>query len=121
MSRTIRISPLNSLLFLSDITGGDPPTPIWGQQILSTPTCISFVCYPEQDGPTEITFGVRRQVDPGATPAFEGELETPQREVIMTTVDEKIVLKMEVPSRRTHICIWPSHPRWPDKVTVGFE
>src|SRR5690242_21169071 len=102
MQKTTKISPMNSLLFLSDVAGGEPPIPVWGAQILSTPTCISFVCFPEQDGPTEITLGARIDVDPGVTPEFEGELETRRRVVIISTVDDKIVLKLEVPTQSTH-------------------
>lgn len=115
------IAPMNSLLFLSDPDGGDPPVPVRGAQILSTPSCISFACYPEQDGLTEVVLGYRKEVDPGAIPAFEGSLKTPHRAVVVTTVDEKTVLKMSMPSERTHVCIWLSHPRWPEKVTIGLE
>ena len=120
MSTKTSIAPMNSLLFLSDLDGGEPPTPIWGAQILSTPSCISFGCYPEQDGPTEISLGTRGEVDPGTLPAFEGDLKTPHRAVVITTVDDKAVMKMNVPSERTHVCIWLSHPRWPEKIAIGL-
>ena len=120
MSQTISISPINSLLFLSDVDGGEPPVPVWGAQILSTSSSISFACYPEQDGPTEVTIGLRAEVNPGGPPSFEGELETPNRSVVVSTVDQKIVLKAAVPTGLTHVCIWLSHPRWPDKITIGL-
>lgn len=114
------VSPVNSLLFLSDPDGGEPPIPVWGGQIQSTPSCISFVCYPEQDGPTEISLGVRHELDPGTPPAFEGDLDTPHRAVVVSTVDQKTVMKMSVPGARTHVCIWLSHPRWPEQVAIGL-
>lgn len=115
------IAPMNSLLFLSESDGGEPPEPVWGAQILSTASCISFACYPEQDGPTEISLGARNEVDPGTPPAFEGDLETPHRVVIVSTVDRKTVMKMGVPATHTHVRIWLSHPRWPEKIAIGLD
>ena len=121
MANSISISPSNSLLFLSDPDGGRAPIPVWGKQILSTSSCISFICYPEQDGPTEIVLGESKIVNPGTPPAFDGVLETPHRALVITTVEQKTVLKSDVPNVRTHIRIWLSHPRWPEKVVIGFE
>ena len=116
----LSISPMNSLLFLSDISGGEPPIPVWGAQIQSTPSCISFGCYPEQDGPTEISLGKRQEVDPGTAPTFEADLETPHRVLIISTVDDKTVMKMDVPNTRTPVRIWLSHPRWPERIAIGL-
>jgi hypothetical protein len=115
------VSPVNSLLFLSDPDGGEPPIPVWGAQIQSTPSCISFICFPEQDGPTEISLGTRLEVDPGTEPTFEGDLATPHRAVIISTADNNTVMKMDVPESRTHVRIWLSHPRWPEKIWIGLD
>jgi len=64
--------------------------------------------------------GPRSEVDPGTPPAFEGELDTPHCAVLVWTVDQKAVLKMEVPNARTRIGIWLSHPRWPEKIVIGL-
>ena len=120
MSTTLRITPMNSMLFLSDPDGGEPPIPVWGAKILSTPSCISFACNPEVDGPTEISLGTRQEVDPKTPAVFEGDLDTPHRAVIVSTVDKETVVRMDVPGTRTHVCIWYNHPRWPEKVTIGL-
>jgi hypothetical protein len=114
------IRPVNSIVFVSDRAGGI--TPLWekGQQILWNDSCISIACYPEQDGPTEISIGTRGEVDPGTPSAFEGELKTPDRAITVSTVDQKTVLEIGVASERTHICVWLSDPRWPAKVTIGL-
>jgi hypothetical protein len=115
------INPINSLLFISDPEGGVPPTPIRGPMILSTSSCISFRCYPEQDGSTEVTLGGIDEVDPGGVPAFEGELETPSHAVVVSTADLEAVLQAVVQGARTKVKIWLSHPQWPDKVVVGLR
>jgi hypothetical protein len=113
------INPVNSLIFISDRDGGNAP-PWEDKPILSTNSCISVRCYPEQDGPTEVTLGDRKDVDPGTAPAFEGDLETLHRKLVVTTVEKERVLEANVPAIHTHICIWLSHPRWPEKVVIGY-
>jgi hypothetical protein len=115
------IRPVNSLLFVSDPAGGVVPEWIQGTLVLATPSCISVSCHPEQDGPTEVILGKARDVDPGDHPVFDGELETPGRIVVISTVERKTVLETRVPDTHTRVRIWLNHPRWPDKVIVGLE
>ena len=88
--------------------------------IVSTSSCISVGCFPEQDGPTEVVLGGAREVDPGSRPAFDGDLETPHHELTVSTVEGSKVLQSKVPETHTRVRIWVSHPRWPDKVIVGL-
>jgi hypothetical protein len=89
--------------------------------ILSTPSCIAVGCYPEPDGPTTVMLGPLWQVERDEQPSFSGYLETPNRAVVVSTVDEQRILDAKVPSTRTHVRIWVNHPQWPDKVTIGLE
>jgi hypothetical protein len=119
--QSIVVSPMNSLLFISDANGGSPPEPVRGPMILSTSSCISVRCLPEPDGPTEIVFGDSNEVAPGAPPAFDGELETPDNAVVVSTVDLQTLLETRVPDNRTRIRIWLSHRQWPDKIIIGLN
>jgi hypothetical protein len=121
MSTSTKIRPVNSLVFISDAASGVVPEWIRGSLILSTPSCISVGCYPEQDGPTEIVLGESQEVNPGNDPAFDGDLETPHRTVTVSTVEGNTILESDVPQTRTHVRIWVSHPRWPDKIIIGLE
>lgn len=121
MSETIRISPPNSQLFISDKDGGVVPDFLPQHAILSTPSGITFICFPEQDGPTEVTLGSLDDVDSGKAPAFEGELETPSRTVVVSTVEWKKVLQVQVANTQSLVKIWLSHPKWPEKVTIGLK
>jgi hypothetical protein len=114
------IRPVNSLLFVSDPAGGVVPEWIQGPLILSTSSCISVGCYPEQDGPTEVILGRAGEVDPGDHPAFDGNLETPGRSVVISTVEGETVLEARVPDTHTRTRIWLNDSRWPDKVIVGW-
>jgi hypothetical protein len=121
MRQQIKISPVNSLLFIEDVNGGIPPEPVWGAKILSTPTCISFACFPEQNGPTEITIGPMSQIEPGPLLMFEGDLETPSRKVNISGVEIASVLSVDVAHQKAKVRIWYSHPKWPDKVTISID
>jgi len=113
--------PVNSLLFISDRDGGEVPEWVRDELILSTSSCISIACYPEQDGPTTVTLGPLWEVEHEEQPTFSGYLETPNRAVVVSTVDQQTVVEAKVPKTRTHVRIWLNHPRWPDQVTIGLE
>jgi hypothetical protein len=120
MPTSKKIRPVNSLVFISDPAGGVVPEWVRDALILSTPSCISVGCCPEQDGPTEVILGKMQEVDPGFQSAFDGDLETPHRTVTVSTVERNTILQSKVTATRTRVRIWVSHPRWPDKVIVGL-
>jgi hypothetical protein len=74
----------------------------------------------EQDGPTEFVLGQAYEVDPGSRPAFDGQLETPNRAVVVSTVERDSLLGDGVPTKRTRVRVWVNHPTEPDKVIVGL-
>jgi hypothetical protein len=121
MSETIQISPPNSQLFISDKSGGSVPDFVPQRAVLSTPSGITFLCFPEQEGPTQVTLSRLEEMNSGEAPAFEGELETPSRIVNICTIEWKSVLQAQVTTTRTHVKIWLSHPQWPDKVVIGLR
>jgi len=120
MRHSVKIAPPNSLLFISDPVGGVVPEWKRGAQILSSPSCISFGCMAFMDGETEVTLGAGREVDPGGIPAFDGVLETPNRAVVVSTVERKTILDASVPDRRTRVRIWGNRPTEPDQVIIGL-
>ena len=96
MAASVKLSPLNSLIFVSDENGGAPPIPVRGAQILATPTCVSVACYPEQDGQTLVTLGTIAELPNSHFYAFDGYLLTPNRVVVVSTVTNDVVLRTEV-------------------------
>lgn len=121
MTRSIKIVPPNSLLFVSDPDGGQPPYPKRDAQILATDSCVSIACCPFVDGETAVTLGECRQVDPGYPPAFDGLLKTPNRAIAVSTVEQETILTANVPSTTTRVRAWVNKPSMPDQVIVGFE
>lgn len=122
MQRAI-VRPANSILILEDVRGGEVPTLEPEQfhlQAWATANCVSFSLLPEPDGPTEVTIGFRHEVDPGTPPKFSGEIETPSRAVRVVEVDDTVVCEVPVVAATTKVSIWFSHPKWPDKVTIGL-
>ncbi|WP_147283831.1 hypothetical protein [Bosea caraganae] len=89
--------------------------------VAASPSCLAVCVNPEVDGPTELTFGLSREVDPGYAPGFVGQVETPRRRIIIDTVEEEIIFDQIVPSTQTALRIWFSHPKWPEKVIVGID
>ena len=117
----ISFRPVNSIIFISGLDGGDAPYPVWGAQVLATPSCISIACYPEQDGPTTIALGDMQEADRGAPASFEATLETPGGSVIISTADQQTILRKPVNKDKVRIRIWLNHPKWADDIVVGIE
>ncbi|MBL8568743.1 MAG: hypothetical protein JNK84_06620 [Phreatobacter sp.] len=119
------VRPEHSILYLEDVAGGDntpqPPAKDDPAQAWATRSCVLFHILPEPDGPTEVTMGLRHEIDPGTPPKFSGEIETPSRAVRVVEVDDTVVFEMPVAGATTKVSIWFSHPKWPDKVTIGLE
>jgi hypothetical protein len=119
--QSVVVSPINSLLFLSDMDRGIPPEPVRGAAISASASCISFICFPEQDGLTEVVLGEAAEVGLASAPSFDGKLQTPHRMVVVSTVESHRVLATSVSETRTRVRIWLSHPQWPDKVIIGLN
>jgi hypothetical protein len=120
MSSISRIAIPNALLLISDVGGGRPPDVMQGALIASTPSCIAVGCMSDSNGETEITLGPTLELRQREHPAFEGELETPNRAVVVWTVLRDTILQAAVPQPRTRVCIWVNHPSEPDKVIIGL-
>ena len=113
------IAPPNSMFVVSGLKGVEIPDPsdalIW-----STPSCVIVRCLTFCDGETKVTLGSADEVNPGALPACDVTLKTPDREVIVWTVEDETIFRVDVPDAETRVRIWVNHPTEPDKVIVGL-
>ncbi len=110
----------NGLLFIEDIVGGRSPFPATDAKIQFTSSCISVACLHEIDGDAELTIGQAGEVAPGYAPKFDGQLETPSREIAISNVPGEVLLKSRVPEVVTRVRVWWSHPEWAEQVFVGL-
>lgn len=116
----IRFAPQNSIVFIEDSAGGEPPEHVGDDLIHYNAFCVSVGCYPEIDGETEFTLGAVTEVKPDFPLAFDGVIATPTNKLIVSTVLDEHLLEAIVPTTDTRIRIWLSHARWPDKVVIGW-
>jgi hypothetical protein len=116
------VSPVNSLIFIHGSGKWASPRPVKGHPVWSTPTCIASTCYPEVDGPTKIVLGSGQEVAINVPAIFDGLLQTPQRDVVVTAVgDDRAILKWDVLTELTRVRIWHSDPKWPEIVVIGLN
>jgi len=119
MRQTAGVAPPNSMFVVSGPRGVEIPDPsdalIW-----STPSCVIVRCLTFCDGKTEVTFGSADEVDPGVLPAFDATLKTPDREVIVWTVEDETIFRTDVPDVETRVRIWVNAPKEPDVVIIGL-
>jgi hypothetical protein len=109
----------NSLLVISDRDGWTPPRFEPGVLILASSSCITVGCRIFADGETLVSLGPATELDPGEPPALDGMLATPNRAVVVSTVERHTVLQTSVPDTRTRVRIWVDEPVEPEKVMVG--
>jgi hypothetical protein len=124
MTQTIKIAPPNSLVFISDVDGGigpDPDAIARSAKVIATDSCVAVCCLAEMDGETEITLGPIDEVSLNETPAFDGRLETPTHNVVVSTSERTRLLQTTVTSDNAHLKIWTNRSREPDKIIIGVE
>ncbi|MEW9837843.1 hypothetical protein [Mesorhizobium marinum] len=113
MADRIKRAMQNGLFFVEDLAGGRPPFPVTEEKIQFTSSCISVACLHEIDGEAELILGRADEVMPAYSLDFDGELETPSRQLKITHVPGEVLLKTAVDQASTRVRIWRSHPDWP--------
>ena len=121
MLKSISIAPSNSLLFVHDASGGTVPEITREHRIWSTASCVAFGCLMFQDGETEVTLGPGAEMNQTSRPAFDQYVETPTLSVVVSTVENDVVLQATVPTRATRVRIWTNRAAEPDKVFIGLN
>ena len=117
--RTIRSSSV-SYVYISDVDGGMPPVSLPAIPIAATSSCIAVACTPEIDGRPRVVVGPLSDLDPTREPDFEGYLDTPHRQLVVSTIAEAAIVETDVLADRTRIAIWHSLPKWPPRIVVGW-
>ena len=70
------------------------------------------------DGETLVLLGPAIELDRGEPPAFHGMLATPNRAVVVSTVERHTVPETRVPDNEDPVRIWVDEPVEPDQVVV---
>jgi hypothetical protein len=120
MKLTKRIAPPYSILFISDRDLGEPLEPS-REPLQWSDTAVRISCLNEQDGSTTIVLGHVSEVGLTSPPAFNGEIKTPNKQIVVSTALLETVLAIDVSRRNTRIWIWRNHPTEPDEIVVGIE
>ncbi len=114
-----KVAPPNSLFVIDDSCDGIPPDTIPPSRIVASSSLLYVGCLMFQDGPTEITLGAADEVPHEGMIAFDGVLETPNRQIWISTVDYTVVAKQHVGTLNTRVRVWTNHPTEPDRIIVG--
>lgn len=117
----VTVAPPNSVVLVSDASGGDIPTEMKGAVVSATSTCIAVGCLSEDDGQTEFTLTPLSEVDQTEKPVYEGMIETPKRQIVVRSVLGQQLLELPVLQELTKIRIWVNDQAEPSKVIVGVD
>ena len=121
MVKTITTSPPQALVLVSDVGQGDVPASTREDAIWATPTCVVVGCRSDIDGRTAVTLGRFADVRRAEAPTDERTLRTPQRRVVVRTVDGERLIEMSVPHALTAVVIWTNRPSAPDAIVIGLR
>lgn len=120
MKQTIKVAPSNSIVFVSDTDGGIAPEAFRYDPIMSTPTCIVVGTLMQDDGDTAVTLAPFGDVARSDVSAFDGMLETPTGQVVVSVVDRTVLLEGRSGSACTRIRVWTNHPSEPDEIVIAY-
>lgn len=120
MQKRMLIRPINSLVYIHDASQFDVPELRSDTSITSTPKCVLLLTYPEVDGPTDVSFDLQPGDRPLLMLQHDAMLETPSRTVVMSTVDEQILLSVPVAEATTRVRIWLNQRFNPNEIVIGL-
>lgn len=124
MAQKMMTQPVNGIVFVYGDSNVEVPADRLDRRtslIAASDEALIVCVKAEVDGETELSFGRSAEIDPGWLPGYVGTINTPICEILVETVDRKILFKESVPSTRTALRVWFSHPRWPDRVLIGLD
>ena len=122
MKQTISIRPAYSQVVICDPTS-KVEVPLWekGVPFVASDSCILFMCYPEIDGPTGLTFGNGDDVRVQGDPICERMLKTPRRQIAVEAAEGDSIFRMPTKGTETMVRIWSNRSWLPDKVIIGVD
>lgn len=119
---TIRHAPPNSIVFISDIDGGEPPEHLDNALVHYSGSCVSVGCFLEIDGTTEISLGGAAEFTLSSAfhLAFDGMIATPSRKLIISDLDTVGLIDADVLDQNSRVRIWVNDLAMPNRVIVGW-
>jgi len=122
VKQTTSIRPAYSQVVICDPTA-KIEVPLWkkGVPFVASSTCILFMCYPEIDGPTKLTFGDGDDVRTDRSPICERMLKTPGRRIAVETAEGDGIFDMPTSGTETLVRIWANRDWLPDEVGIGIN
>ncbi|WP_341989386.1 hypothetical protein [Azorhizobium sp. AG788] len=118
MSLIRRLSPMNSLILISDSVGKTPPNFVIGEPISASEESVAISVLMCFDGETQVTFGLASEAARDGRPDFDGHLNTPTHEVVVWTVEWEKIFVQRVAGARTRIRIWLNRRQEPDDIVI---
>lgn len=119
--QSLQFSPSNSQVFISGSLKVKVPILDGTDLIRSNNDCVSVTCLPDIDGSTFFFFGREEEINSPLGPAFNGEIATPDRKLLVSTVPMEVLFSTEVPDISTRVTVRLNHDRWPDQVVIGWS
>lgn len=108
----------NSLILIGD-PACDPPESMSGGLVGVSPGCVAVGTLSEADGATRIYLVEDGHLPDSTTElAFSGEIETPSRRLVVSSVLDDIFFDRGVSSQSVFVQVWVNDEAEPDQIAV---
>ena len=124
MKKVVSYAPPNSLILIDGGSNAEIPNSMGGKRISATPSCIAVGTLSQQDGETYIVLTDELKspmADGGFHIAYTGQLQTPNREILIENVLGDVILKMPTKEQHTKISVLSNHDSEPDKLVIIIQ
>jgi hypothetical protein len=111
----------NSLVYVRDPTLFDPPEITAQGASWQTSSCVAISCLPDCDGPTTIAIGPSEEVGRDRRLVFDGQLPSPSGVLIVETIVDEELLRVDVPGPTTRLRIWTNGHEGTDSVIIALN
>lgn len=112
----------NAIVFLHDLSARDVVIPEYIDDVLvsSNDSCVSIGTQAEVDGDVKISLSnVIDDVDKvGCKLVFDGAIETPTKEISLSTCESDCVLAITVTQETAQVLVWVDDERYPALILI---
>lgn len=114
------IAPPYSQVFLTDAGDESFPPSFHDVPIQARPRGVRMATLMWQDGSTTIDLAVDQKlsVPDGAALAFEGEIATPARELVLSDPERRVYWRRPIAAARVTVRVWANHRSEPDYLGI---
>ena len=119
-TRTLRVAPAYSMIFISDPAADFPPAQFEDVAVRANEAFVTIRCQMAQFGDTDVSVIETGDDVPSRTPVLDTVIMTPSKTVSVTDAELMPIAESSVSSGRTRIRVWTNRSLEPDQISIAI-